>query len=1491
MKQSRLFLAIAMILSVWQMQAQVPVPTTYKNVGSGNKTIQDTIRTHDKWYKWMGDSVVGVYCNILKNGSSLSVDTAELYLYNGTNLTLLSRSTISKADTLPVSAIDSALNVYAGYFPTNSTLYIRIATSVSTCTSCTSVYPIVNLTFTNMLNSCSPVTTCDMVNNGGFENRYSGQCGGNDITPIVQCWTDYEGTSDVYTRYCTAMGNRYNLGYSIWALPPSSIFDSHNGAPNNTVVGLISYHTDSPTRYWSESIQSLLNTPLISGQTYKVSFWAYNFSLSNGTYNINPSAVPCMVSVAGSVGTAVSPISLPSSSTASFPSSVNPLADFYLSSVNTWQQYSHTFTYNGTQNLTNFLIGVNQWQNVTDGHTNDYYVVLDDVSLTHIYTPAITASPRTHTICAGSSAAITVTATPNIASASYTWMPGAFTGSNVSVSPIVSTVYTVTGKDACGITSTATVAITVNPLPVVSASASPTLICPGGTSTLTSSGLSLSYNWQPGNLSGNSVTVTPTSSTIYTVTGTNNTTGCTATATTQVMTFTVGFSGGPNPICVGNSATLTASSSDPSPTSYTWQPGSIASATAIVSPSTTTVYTVTASDNNGCVMNSTYTQTVNSFSSLYANPSGICAGGTATLYASGGTSYTWQPGALTGSAVAVSPSVTTTYTLYGNIPGCGVGHSAVTVYVINSAGISPTITISSPYVCAGKSTTLTATTSTPSLYSYTWQPGNLTGQSITVSPTDNTIYTCNISDQIGCNASASASMCVDVTASVCCTSSEVIPYNTTINSGSAYQNLTSGPYAISGVLTVSVNTTWSNCSFRMSSGAKILVSPTARLNVTNCSFYSCQDMWQGIELAHNGSSASGQLTLTGSSIEDAYRAVYNNCQNTNVGGILTVTSSTFNKNYIGVNIVNSKAAVGTYSCHPFYSDNSVYTSTASVTSPGNSLKCSSFYTPIIKSRGRSGVELNNVYLAVVGPGTVTTTPDNSFSYMDYGVFVQESSFESLTNQYSNFTGVGIPGFPAPPTVGVGIYGVTTNTNTTLKIGANTTTFTNVYRAVETQKVPDVRINTFTVNNTAISTPSTCGTGCIGNTGIYANDPVTTLEANGGQITNCNTGIYANYSSIPSYTTNPTITSASNNTITTTGSYITSQGIILYSSGNNFTSVPDDMVVVNANTISKCVNGINLTNIKNGGRLSSNKITMPYATSGAYTGINLNGTNNVTVDNNTISSTGTANTRHRAVYMQLSPSCRVNCNTVNTVGQCFVYEGNCLTTAAGWYNNTMNTANDGLVLRLNGVIGTQGYNGFGSRYSGNQWLGTFSNSKTLVNDAGSSAQNSNLVVQNNSNEYPQPQSLNIIQPGGSAIQNVDNFGTSTYVTPATIFLVSALSSAYICTSPMTSGLKVAHADSLLLAGEKAMKDTALYRLVSQLDSNAIYLSETCDMNHRYVYGLMDRGYTTSHTGLNAFYSANHNTVLENNSNVDSLIQAQAYTQAQNANSAIGSNNVS
>lgn len=75
-------------------------------------------------------------------------------------------------------------------------------------------------------------------------------------------------------------------------------------------------------------------------------------------------------------------------------------------------------------------------------------------------------------ICEGSSVSLTASGP-----ATYSWMPGNLTGDSLSVTPVVTTTYTVTGTDSAGCTSIDSVTVTVNPLPQVSAGSTTTNYC------------------------------------------------------------------------------------------------------------------------------------------------------------------------------------------------------------------------------------------------------------------------------------------------------------------------------------------------------------------------------------------------------------------------------------------------------------------------------------------------------------------------------------------------------------------------------------------------------------------------------------------------------------------------------------------------------------------------------------------------------------------------------------------------------------------------------------------------------------------------------------------------------------------------------------------------------------------------------------------------------------------------------------------------------
>ena len=131
-------------------------------------------------------------------------------------------------------------------------------------------------------------------------------------------------------------------------------------------------------------------------------------------------------------------------------------------------------------------------------------------------------------------------------------------------------------------------------------------------------------------------------------------------------------------ICTGGTASLSASGA----ASYTWSNGSNTSS-IVVSPSLSTTYTLTGTA-NGCVGASVIATVVISGSvNLTVNSSTVCSGSSATLNASGASSYTWNTGANT-NAIVVSPSVTTQYTVIATASGCNGTFVANASVFVNS---------------------------------------------------------------------------------------------------------------------------------------------------------------------------------------------------------------------------------------------------------------------------------------------------------------------------------------------------------------------------------------------------------------------------------------------------------------------------------------------------------------------------------------------------------------------------------------------------------------------------------------------------------------------------------------------------------------------------------------------------------------------------------------------------------------------------------------
>jgi hypothetical protein len=119
----------------------------------------------------------------------------------------------------------------------------------------------------------------------------------------------------------------------------------------------------------------------------------------------------------------------------------------------------------------------------------------------------------------------------------------------------------------------------------------------------------------------------------------------------------------------------------------------------------------------------------------------ICLGTSTTLSASGANVYAWEPSiglsAVTGSSITATPVTTTTYTVKGTLFLSCSSISTVTITVKEL----PVITVSAPVtICAGLSTTLTASGAA----TYSWTPidglSATTGASVVAKPNITTTY-------------------------------------------------------------------------------------------------------------------------------------------------------------------------------------------------------------------------------------------------------------------------------------------------------------------------------------------------------------------------------------------------------------------------------------------------------------------------------------------------------------------------------------------------------------------------------------------------------------------------------------------------------------------------------------------------------------------------------------------------------------------------------
>jgi hypothetical protein len=304
-------------------------------------------------------------------------------------------------------------------------------------------------------------------------------------------------------------------------------------------------------------------------------------------------------------------------------------------------------------------------------YTNGGYCVGTITKAVSVYglpSLSIDRVPAAGTICEGASALLVA----NAGAGTYAWSNGS-DASSITLTPEVTTSYTLTFTDHNNCKATASTDITVESVPVISLAAlsnpSGCNVNDGSIAISASAGSgSYTYKWAH-NSSLNNPIATNLKANNYTVSVSNNTVlKCSSQNTFELLapeSTTISVTLSATSICAGGSVTADATVNKGN---VTWLKGNplsqFATGTSVViSPDETLNYRAYVYDiTSNCGTDYDFTINVNPVptATISATKESLCAGQSTTLTASGGTSYQWSNGSKA-SAITVSPGASQTY--------------------------------------------------------------------------------------------------------------------------------------------------------------------------------------------------------------------------------------------------------------------------------------------------------------------------------------------------------------------------------------------------------------------------------------------------------------------------------------------------------------------------------------------------------------------------------------------------------------------------------------------------------------------------------------------------------------------------------------------------------------------------------------------------------------------------------------------------------------
>lgn len=387
----------------------------------------------------------------------------------------------------------------------------------------------------------------------------------------------------------------------------------------------------------------------------------------------------------------------------------------------------------------------------------------------------------------------------------------------IAVNPAATSIYTlplsVTDANCVGTVTSGTATVTVKPLPTAQLSGTAT-VCAGTPTNLTINFTGVApfvYSYQTGatvfgpfntNSNSASIPVTPSVTSIYSLTPTLTGAGCTGntagSATITVNQKPTASLTGSDTICNGTGANLSITfSGAPGPYTYSY----LANGTSVgpfnsnsspviipVAPSINTTYSVTNISNSNCPGTTTGSAAIITVTPLptatILGTTAICSGQATNLIVNftGQAPYTYSYkdgvntfGPFTTSAnpavINVNPTSQTTYSLTptvtgNNCTGATAGNAVITVNALPKATISGNATI-----CAGTQTGLTISFTGVAPYTYRYTDGSATfgpftttnnPEIIDVSPTSTKTYSVSAITDANCTGTTAGSAVVTV---------------------------------------------------------------------------------------------------------------------------------------------------------------------------------------------------------------------------------------------------------------------------------------------------------------------------------------------------------------------------------------------------------------------------------------------------------------------------------------------------------------------------------------------------------------------------------------------------------------------------------------------------------------------------------------------------------------------------------------------------------